>query len=84
LNLYPRLLAEITEAFTARDLRKARALQQRVNECWDYIAKGKGFRSLCKHYWRERGVIQGTFCREGANLTPTTEQMEKLRAIAAV
>ncbi len=84
LNLYPRLLAQISTAFAARDLRKTRSLQQRVNESWDYLAQGKGFRSLCKHYWKERGVIQGTFCREGANLTPTAEQMEKLRAIAAV
>jgi len=84
LNLYPRLLAEITEAFTGRELQKARALQQRVNESWDHISQGKGFRSLCKHYWKERGVIRGTFCREGANLEPTAERMEKLREIAAV
>jgi 4-hydroxy-tetrahydrodipicolinate synthase len=84
LNLYPRLLAEISEAFTAQDLQKARALQQRVNESWDYIAQGKGFRSLCKHYWKERGVIQGAFCREGANLEPTAEKMQKLREIAAI
>jgi 4-hydroxy-tetrahydrodipicolinate synthase len=84
LNLYPRLLAEISDAFAVHDLQKARALQQRVNVSWEYIAKGKGFRSLCKHYWKDRGVIQGTFCREGANLTPTAEQLEKLREIAAV
>jgi 4-hydroxy-tetrahydrodipicolinate synthase len=84
LNLYPRLLAEITQAFTDGDLNKARTLQQQVNQSWDYLAQGKGFRSLCKHYWKERGAIRGTFCREGANLTPTVEQMEKLRAIAAL
>jgi len=84
LNLYPRLLSEITEAFTARDFEKARALQRRVNKSWEYIAEGKGFRSLCKHYWKERGVLRGTFCREGANLTPTAGQMEKLREFAAV
>jgi 4-hydroxy-tetrahydrodipicolinate synthase len=84
LNLYPRLLTEITEAFAARDLQKARRLQQRVNESWEYIARGKGFRSLCKHYWKQRGVIQGTHCREGVNLKPTREQMTKIQEIAAI
>jgi len=84
LNLYPRLLAEITEAFSRRDLDKARSLQRRVNESWAYIAQGKGFRSLCKHFWKDRGVIRGTFCREGANLAPAAEQMERLRRIAAL
>jgi 4-hydroxy-tetrahydrodipicolinate synthase len=84
LNLYPRLLAEITEAFNGGDLNRARMLQQRVNESWDYIAQGKGFRSLCKHYWKDRGVIEGTFCREGANLTPTADQRKMLQAIAAL
>jgi dihydrodipicolinate synthase/N-acetylneuraminate lyase len=84
LNLYPRLLAEITESFTSHDLPKARRLQQRVNESWEYIARGKGFRSLCKHYWKQRGMIQGIYCREGANLTPTEEQMKKIQEIAAV
>jgi dihydrodipicolinate synthase/N-acetylneuraminate lyase len=84
LNLYPRLLAEITEAFDRRDFERARTLQRRVNESWAYIARGKGFRSLCKHYWKDRGVIQGTFCREGANLTPSAEQMGQLKEIAAL
>jgi len=84
LNLYPRLLAEITEAFSGHDYARSRRLQQQVNESWDYIAKGKGFRSLCKHYWKNQGVIRGTFCREGANLSPSTEQMNKLIEIAAL
>ena len=84
LNLYPRLLSEITEAFNRRDLEKARKLQRRVNESWDAIAVGRGFRSLCKHYWKDRGVIRGTFCREGANLSPSADQMNKLRALAAL
>jgi dihydrodipicolinate synthase/N-acetylneuraminate lyase len=84
LNLYPRLLAEITEAFERRDLEKARNLQRRVNESWDAIAVGRGFRSLCKHFWKDRGVIQGTFCREGVNLSPSADQMTKVRALAAL
>ncbi len=84
LNLYPRLLAEITAAFEQRNFDKARKLQRRVNESWDYIARGKGFRSLCKHYWKDRGVIRGTFCREGANLCPSAEQINKLRELAAL
>jgi 4-hydroxy-tetrahydrodipicolinate synthase len=84
LNLYPRLLAEITEAFDQRDFDKARKLQQRVNESWSTIARGGGFRSLCKHYWRDRGVIRGTFCREGVNLSPSADQMNELRDLAAL
>jgi dihydrodipicolinate synthase/N-acetylneuraminate lyase len=84
LNLYPRLLAEITEAFNRRDFDKARKLQRQVNESWYTIAQGGGFRSLCKLYWKERGVIRGTFCRAGANFSPSQEQMNELREIAAL
>lgn len=84
LNLYPRLLAEISAAIGPGEWDKARSLQMRVNRSWAYIAQGGGFRSLCKHYWRDRGVIRGTFCREGANLAPSEEQMEELRKIAAL
>jgi dihydrodipicolinate synthase/N-acetylneuraminate lyase len=84
LNLYPRLLAAITEAFNRRDFPKARNLQKRVNESWEAIAGGGGFRSLCKLYWKDRGVIRGTFCREGANLTPSAKEMERLKELAAL
>jgi dihydrodipicolinate synthase/N-acetylneuraminate lyase len=84
LNLYPRLLAEITEAFNKRDFQKARNLQKRVNANWAAIARGGGFRSLCKHFWADRGVIRGTFCREGANLTPSAGQMDGLKRLAAL
>ena len=73
LNVYPRLLAEITTAFTLGDLDKARALQRQVNRHWEQISVGDAFRSACKHYWKTQGFLKGAYTRMGKNLASESE-----------
>ena len=69
LNLYPRLLAEITTAFENGDLDSARTLQQQVNTHWEHLNADTAFRSVCKHYWKTQGLLKGVYCRVGNNLS---------------
>ena len=84
LNFYPRLLADITEAFRAGEWDRAREIQHRVNASWDVLAEGKAFRSLCKQYWRSQGVLEGVHCREGRNVPLDGEGLKEVEAIVAV
>ncbi len=84
LNLYPGLLAEITRNFEAGNIAEARRLQLQVNQSWDSISVGGGFRSLCKQYWSHKGIISGTRCRAGSNLEMNSSQLEELERLACV
>jgi len=84
LNFYPRLLAEITEAFGAGDWDRARAIQRKVNASWDVLAESRAFRSLGKQYWRSQGVLEGVHCREGANVRLNGDKLKEVEAIIAV
>lgn len=65
LNLYPRLLSEITQAFRNHQLKTARQLQKKVIDNWNLLNKDKSFRWVCKKIWKEKGLIKGKCCREG-------------------
>ncbi len=81
LNLYPGLLAAITEAFRSGEWEKARTLQRKVNESWYSLAAGKAFRSICKQYWKGQGILEGTYCREGNNISLSGERMKEVERI---
>jgi 4-hydroxy-tetrahydrodipicolinate synthase len=75
LNLYPRLLAEMTTAFENGDLNSARTLQQQVNTHWEQLNARAAFRSVCKHYWKTQGLLKGVYCRVGNNLSSETAML---------
>jgi len=81
LNLYPGLLAELTEAFDRHDLAAAIRLQQEAASNWSLLNARKNFRWICKRIWAERGLISGTFCRESDDVPIGAEDMNRIRAM---
>lgn len=79
LNLYPGLLAQITTAFNKHDYEKARELQLKVIDSWKVLSKNDNYRWLCKKTWKERGVIQGDYCKEGKNFVNDPAQIAKVK-----
>jgi 4-hydroxy-tetrahydrodipicolinate synthase len=84
LNLYPKLLALITEAFHENRLWEARKLQLKVRELWYSLNRNNSFRWVCKKIWHEQGVIRGTHCREGREDGMTPAEMEEMRSMLLV
>lgn len=84
LNLYPRLLAEITEAFETGNLSHARALQQQVNISWKTLNAQTAFRSVCKQYWKKRGLVQGVYCRVGNNILLESQGLSYYEQLVAL
>ena len=79
LNLYPGLLSQITEAFHSHNLSKAQELQLKVINFWKILSKNGNARWLCKKEWKDRGVIQGDYCKEGKGFVNDPEQISKVR-----
>lgn len=83
LNLYPRLLAEISAAFFNHDLPRARELQRTVNRSWEILNAASAFRSICKQYWKAQGALTGTFCRIGPNIDLNAEEFQMYARLVA-
>ena len=82
LNLYPGLPAQTTRCFMAGDFDQAKALQLRTNESWDTLKQVGTFRSFCKQYWKNEGVIKGVHCRAENGETCTEQQLAELQRLA--
>ncbi|HBE01073.1 MAG: hypothetical protein A2096_09835 [Spirochaetes bacterium GWF1_41_5] len=67
-NLYPRLAQCIKEAFDRHDLGSAICYQEELAALWERINEKKTFRSVCKQYWKTKGIIAGTSCLQGDNI----------------
>jgi 4-hydroxy-tetrahydrodipicolinate synthase len=84
LNLYPRLLADMTTAFEHGDLDSARTLQQQVNTHWAHLNADTAFRSVCKHYWKTQGVLKGVYCRVGNNVPSESAMVPRYTQLVAL
>jgi 4-hydroxy-tetrahydrodipicolinate synthase len=81
LNLYPGVLAALTQAFARHDLASARQLQQEASDNWSILNSRKSFRWICKRIWAEEGMITGTFCRESEDAPLSSPEMERIRGM---
>lgn len=79
LNVYPGVLAALTEAFVRHDLTAAKQLQQEASDNWSILNSRKSFRWICKRIWAEQGMITGTFCRESRDAPLSSPEMERVR-----
>lgn len=81
LNLYPSLLAGVSEAFDRHAPPRARDLQQQAARNWARLNRHGSFRWITKRYWAEQGLIEGTWCRVSDDVPLTEPEMEEIRAM---
>lgn len=84
LNLYPGLLAQITNAFNNHNYETARNLQLKVIDFWDILSANNNFRWLCKKIWKERGIIRGDYCKEGKKNTNDSAEIAKVKEMVCL
>ncbi|MFI4913134.1 MAG: dihydrodipicolinate synthase family protein [Sedimentisphaeraceae bacterium JB056] len=83
LNIYPGLIADITNAFDAHDISKAIRIQSYVTGLWSKLNPDGSFRWRFKHLWKQLGVIEGTHCRIGDSINIDSDEMKMLEDMMA-
>lgn len=83
LNIYPKLIADITSAFDAHDIPKAIKIQSDVAGLWAKLNPDGSFRWRFKYLWKQLGVIEGTHCRIGDPITVESDELETLKSMLA-
>lgn len=81
LNLYPGLLAALTNAFNRHDLPAAIRLQHEATNSWSILNAHNSFRWICKRIWAEQGMITGTYCRESDDAPLSSQEVERMRGM---